>query len=250
MASKFTGPLIGSLVVAASAALASTASAAPYCPASESFVGTIQRVNGSMLTVRTPNGHWADVRIESGARMNTNGTALRPGVYVGAYGCVTPNGVFNANEITLSPNQAAYNEQLSGVVQKVQSDRLIVRETNGQYGAWYVPDTDGFRVGQTISATGMRSPNGSFYPHTINNRYVGYDTDTTTAPAVQAITLTGTVQRIGSNTIVVWEPSAHRSGTWVLNNTSTSRFHVGERVSARGTEDRSGRFYVQQITIL
>jgi hypothetical protein len=249
MASKFTGPLIGSLVVAASAALAGTASAAPYCPTSESFVGTIQRVNGSMLTVQTPNGHWANVRIESGARMNTNGIALRPGVFVGAYGCVTPGGIFNANEITLSANQSAYNEQLTGVVQRVQNGRIIVRETNGAYGSWYVTDPDDFHVGQTVTAVGMRSPNGSFYPRTINGHYVAYDTDTTAAPSTRAITLTGTVQRVRSNSIIVWEPSARRSGTWIVSN-AAGRFHAGERVSATGTEDRSGRFYVQQITIL
>lgn len=251
MASKYTIPFMGSLVIAACAAFGATASAAPYCPTSESFFGTIQRVNGSMLTVQTPSGHWANVRVESGARMNTNGMSLRPGLYVGAFGCVTPGGVFNANEISLSANGTAYHEQISGVVQRTESGRLIVRENNGAFGTWYVPDVDEFHAGQSVSGTGMRSTNGSFYPQTINGQNVAYDTDTSSAPAParSTITLTGTVQRVGGSTLLVWEPASHHSATWVVSNAG-SRFHKGERVSATGREDRFGRFYVQQITIL
>ncbi|HKU67811.1 MAG TPA: hypothetical protein VJP85_08545 [Candidatus Baltobacteraceae bacterium] len=252
MASKYSIPLIGSLVIAACAAFGATASAATFCPTSESFFGTIQRVNGSMLTVQTPSGHWADIRVESGARVNANGMSLRPGTFVGAFGCVTPNGVFNANEVTLSANRAAYNEQLSGVVQRIQTGKLIVRETSGSFGAWFVPDTDEFHVGQTVTANGMRSSNGSFYPQTINGRMVAFDTDVTTEPSSSArntVTLSGTVQRVGGNTLLVWEPASRHSATWVVSNAG-SRFRVGERVSATGHEDRFGRFYVQQITIL
>jgi hypothetical protein len=251
MASKFTIPLIGSLVIALCAAFGATASAAPTCPTGESLFGTIQRVNGSMLTVQTPSGHWANVRIESGARINTNGNSMRQGTFVGAYGCVTPNGVFNANEVTLSANQSAYNEQLNGVVQRIESGRLIVRESNGSFGTWFVPDTSMFKAGQSVSATGMRSANGSFYPQTVNGQSVAFDTQLTSAPAMASntITLTGTVQRVGTNTLMVWEPASRHSAKWVVSNAG-GRFRVGQRVSATGREDRRGTFYVQQISIL
>ena len=248
MASKFTGPLIGSLVLAASAALGAHASAAPYCPSNESFFGTIERVNGNVLTVQTPSGHWAQVRIDNNARVNANGGTIRRGAYLGAYGCVTPGGVFHASEITLSNRQSGYNERLSGVVRRIESNgRLLVAQNGHGYGTWYVPDTDEFHVGQSVDATGMLGPNGAFYPQTINGSSAAYDTDYTSAPR-STITLNGTVRRVNGNSIVVWEPSHGTTGTWIVPN--TGRFRVGERVSATGTEDRSGRFYVQEITIL
>jgi len=248
MASKFTAPLIGSLVLAVSAALGANASAAPYCPSSESFFGTIERVNANTLTVKTPSGHWALVRVDNNARVNTNGGTIRPGVFVGAYGCVAPGGVFHASEITLSSTQRGYNERLTGVVRRIESDgRLLVAQNGHGYGTWYVPDTRTFSVGQTVDATGMLGPNGAFYPQIINGRNVAYDTQYTSVPH-NAITLTGTVRRVSRNAIIVWEPSHGTTGTWIVPN--TGRFRVGERVSATGTEDRSGRFYVQEITIL
>lgn len=248
MAGKFTAPIIGSLVVAAGAALGAHASAATYCPSSESFFGTIERVNANTLTVRTPSGHWALVRINDNARVNANGAAIRPGVFVGAYGCVTPGGVFHASEITLSGTQRGYNERLSGVVRRVESNgRLLVAQNGHGYGTWYVPDTHAFAVGQAVDATGMIGANGAFYPQTINGRSVVYDTPYTSAPR-STITLTGTVRRVSGNAIVVWEPAHGTTGTWIVSN--AGRFRVGQRVSARGTEDRSGRFYVQEITIL
>jgi hypothetical protein len=53
----------------------------------------IVRSSGSDLTVRTNSGHFATVMVESGAHVNANGNAMRPGTYAGAYGCVTPGGV-------------------------------------------------------------------------------------------------------------------------------------------------------------
>lgn len=249
MASKFSLPLIGSLALAAAAAFSAPALAAPYCPANQSFFGTITRVNGNMLTVRTPSNHWADVQIERGARVNANGGSIHPGAYIGAYGCVTRDGVFHANEVSLSANQNGYGEQVSGVVRRIESGGRLLVEQNGRgWGTWYVPDTDEFHVGQTVTATGMLGANRAFYPQTINGRGVAYDTDTTAAPSRSTITLTGTIRRVASNTLVVWQPSQHTSGTWIVPN--AGRFRVGQRVSARGTEDTSGRFFVQSITLL
>lgn len=250
MADKRKLAFFTSLALAGSVLTAAAASAAT-CPASESFFGTIERVNGNMLTVRTPSGHWADVAINSGARINTNGYTLRSGMYVGAYGCVTPNGVFHANEVSLSSNQSSYSEQISGVVRSIGSGRITVAERNGQYGSWYVPDTDEFHVGQSVTGTGMRAANGAFYPQSINGHSIAYDTDVNSMPGMavsNSVTLTGTVQRVGTNTLQVWEPSSRHSGKWVVPN--AGRFRVGQRVSATGREDRRGTFYVQEITIL
>ncbi|HLI96670.1 MAG TPA: hypothetical protein VKT72_11370 [Candidatus Baltobacteraceae bacterium] len=239
--------LLGFLLFAAMALFARPASAAPLCPTGESFFGSIVRVSGNMLTVRTASSHWADVRIESDARINTNGTSMRPGMYVGAYGCVEPGGVFSASEITLSTDQAAYREHLTGTVRRIETGKLLVAETGYGYGQWYVPDIDDFHVGQSVSATGMRGANGAFYPQTINGRTVAYDTDYASAPR-SSITLNGTVRRVNGNSIIVWEPSDHTTGTWIVRN--PSRFRVGERVSATGTENGHGDFYVQEITII
>lgn len=239
--------IITSLVLAAG--LFTTAAASANCPTRQSFFGTIERVNGNMLTVRTLTNHWADVAIEAGVQVHANGNAMRPGTYVGLYGCVTPGGVFHASEVTLANNPNGYNERLSGVVQRVESNRLIVRETNGATGAWYIPDVDEFHVGQTVSAIGMLAGNGAFYPQSIDGHSVAYDTDVTAPPSssTRTITLTGTVQRVGTNTLLVWERASRHSGTWVVSN--AGRFRVGQRVSATGTEDRKGHFYVQEITI-
>lgn len=251
MAERRNLGLMTALALAGGVLTAATASAQTYCPTHENFFGTVQRVNGNMLTVQTPSGHTADVAIESGARINGNGYTVRPGVFVGAFGCVTPNGVFHANEITLSGNQSAYTERISGVVQRIQSGRLYVRETTGRTGLWYVPDNDDFAVGQSVTGTGMLGANGVFYPQSVNGHVTAYDTDVTRSYGMASrntITLTGTVQRVGSNTLMVWEPSSRHSGKWVVPN--AGRFRVGQRVSATGREDRRGTFYVQQITII
>jgi hypothetical protein len=237
------------LAAAGALAVSGNASAAAYCPSHESFFGTIQRVNGNVLTVSTAAGRWATVRIDSGARINTNGDSLRPGAYVGAYGCVTPNGVFHASEVSLSANASSYNRTVSGVVDRIENGRLIVRENGRHYGAWYVPSTDDFSRGQSITGSGMLGRNGAFYPQTINGRSVSYDPDETSAPSnggSRTITLTGVVQRIGSSSLLMWEPAQHHSGTWIVNG--AGRYRVGERLVATGTEDRRGNFYPAQIT--
>ncbi len=246
MARKFFIPLVSSLALGAGILFASApAAAASYCPSNQSFFGTIERVNGQMLTVRTPSNHWADVQIDSGARITSDGSSLRPGLSVGAYGCVTPDGVFHATALSLTTNQRYYNEQLSGVVRQIQSNgRLLVAQTGRGEAIWYVPDVDEYHVGQRMSATGMVGSNGVFYPQRINGNSTAYDTDYSNAP----ITRTGTVQRVNANSIVVWEPSNRTSGTWIVND--AGRFRNGERVSATGTEDRTGRFYVQTIDVL
>lgn len=230
-------------------ALSVAASAAPYCPAQESFFGTVQRVSGNILTVSTPSRHWATIRIDQNARVNTNGNSLRPGAYVGAYGCVTPNGVFHASEITLSANRAGYNETLTGIVEQVQSGRLLVRQNGHGYGSWYVPNSDDFHRGQTVTGVGMLGRTGAFYPQTVNGQSVSYDPDDSAAPAAgvsHTITLSGVVRRVSSGSLLVSENQG-TTGTWIVQD--AGRFRIGQHVVATGTEDRRGNFYPTQISV-
>lgn len=238
---------ISTLVLAAGSLFSASASAAPLCPRGESFFGTIQRIQGRELTVRTPSGHSANVIMDSGARINSNGSTLRPGMFVGAYGCVTPNGIFHADQLTLSTHQSNYNERLTGTVRRIEAgNRLLVSQNGRGTGTWYVPDVDEYHVGQAVSGVGMIGSNGSFYPQSIDGRNTAYDTDATMSASRSTITLSGIVQRVNSNSISVWEPVNRTTGTWIVRG--ARRFRKGERVTAVGTEDRSGRFYVYHIT--
>lgn len=238
--------LAGSLVIFAGILIQGSAAAAPLCPNHESFFGTIERVRGSVLNVRTPSGHGAIVVVDRNARINANGSRVRRGEFLGAYGCVTPNGVFHADEVTLSNNQAQYDERLTGVVRRIESrGRLLVQQNGHGYGTWYVPDTAAYRVGQTLTASGMIGADGAFYPQSIDGNVTAYGAD---AVSPGQITLAGTVQRVRANELIVWEPARHTTGTWLVPN--AARFRAGERVTATGTEDRFGRFYVQDITAM
>lgn len=240
--------IIAATVVAGAATLFATAAApAAQCPTEESFFGTIQRVNGTTITVKTPNGHYADVRIISGARMNMNGNTLRPGTFAGLYGCVEPGGIFRANEVTLSANDDTYHETLTGTVQRVESGRIIVRETGNRSGTWLVPDGSMFKVGQSVTAVGFVGANGVFYPQSINNQSISFQPPSTGQSTAKTITLSGVVQKVGANTLVVWEPSVRHSGMWVVHG--AGRFKVGQHLTATGTEDRQGHFYPSQISI-
>lgn len=247
---RFT-PLLAAAALAAGGALAGTAHAsAATCPTQESFFGTITRVNGNMLNVTTESGHGALVRVDSGAKVNANGFPLRAGTFLGAFGCVTPNGIFHASELTFSGSAATYHETLSGVVDRVEKGRLIVRQNGHGYGSWYVPDAEDFSRGQTVTGVGMLARNGEFYPQTVNGRSVAFDADTdtaTAAPASHTITLTGVVQRVRPGSLLMWEPAQNHSGTWIVSG--ASRFRVGQRLVATGTEDRFGRFYPASIQV-
>lgn len=244
---RFT-PLLAAAAMAALGALAGTHASAATCPSQESFFGTINRVDGNMLNVTTQRGNGATMRIDSGARINTNGYAMRSGTYFGAYGCVTPNGVFHASEVTLSGSQSSYHETLSGVVDRIENGRLLVRQNGHGYGTWYVPDAEDFTRGQTVTGVGMISRGGVFYPQTVNGRSVAYDADNGSAPATsRTITLTGVVQRVRAGSLLVWEPNYNHSGTWIVSD--AGRFRVGQRLVATGTEDTSGRFYPTSIQV-
>lgn len=225
--------LAASLLAAGAVAAAHGAASAATCPVRESYFGTIERANGNTLVVRGSNGNYGTVDIESGARRNTHGFALRPGAYIGAYGCVTPNGVFHASEITLARDSALYRETVYGIVRSVQNGRLLVREPAHHTDAfWYVPDAEDFHAGQRVRGTGMIAANGAFYPQTIDGSYVGADVRSE-APSNGYVTMSGRIQRIEPGRLIVWEPARRTSGTWIVRDTGA--FRTGENVTATGT---------------
>ena len=243
--------LAAGLLAAGAAAVSLTATAqAANCPTRESFFGTVQRVQGNTITVRANNGHWGTVMLDGGARVNTNGYSLRPGAYVGAYGCVTPNGIFHASQITLARDASFYNRTISGVVSRVESGRLVVNEQSPQRttGYWYVPDTDEFHAGMSVTGSGMIGANGSFYPQTVNGRNVVADLDTAPQTAgtqtAATVTLQGRVQKVMPGKLIVWEPTRRTSGTWIVSNAVA--FRVGQTITATGTV-RNGVFYPTNI---
>jgi hypothetical protein len=244
-------PRIPNLLAAGLLAAGGTLAAMPLtaqaanCPTSESYFGTIERVQGNTLTVRQNNGQWGTVIINSAARMNTNGYALRPGTYVGLYGCVTPNGVFHASEVTLARDQSLYNETVSGIVRRVENGRILVSEpAHRTTGWWFTPDADEYQVGQTVTGTGMVGVHGGFYPERINGRVVAADSDMGAATAANTRTLQGEVRRVMPGRLIVWEPAYHTTGTWVVNNATS--FRVGQMVRGTGTE-HNGVFYPTSI---
>lgn len=219
-----------------------------FCPTRESFFGTIQQRNGNTLIVRTPSGGSGTVVLQPQTTVNAHGYALRPGTYVGAYGCVTPNGVFHASELTLASDASLYQTQISGVVERIAGNRLWVREpARRTTGIWYVPDIDDFRVGQTVTGTGMMAANGEFYPQRINNASTAYVPEYNESSSRPSITLSGVVRRVMPGALMVWEPSRGTTGRWIVRNAQA--FRVGENVVATGTENRRGDFYPYSVHI-
>lgn len=247
---RFT-TMLAAIGLAGAAWFASAAGAsAATCPSNESFFGTVQRMSGDMLTVSTQAGKWANVRIDRNARINRNGSDLQPGAYVGMFGCVTPDGVFHASEVTLARNASKYHETLTGIVERVQPGRILVKQNGHGYGTWYVADSDRFRTGQQVSGVGMIGDNGAFYPQTVNSETTAFDPDDTSPPRMatsNTITLTGIVRKVSPDSLLVWEPNVNHSGTWMVRD--AGKYHVGQRLVATGTEDRAGHFYPSRISI-
>ena len=142
--------------------------------------------------------------------------------------------------MTVSANAQPGSITLTGTVQRVGTRTLDVWEYGPrESGTWMVGNAGAFRAGQEISGTGTEDRRGHFYPSRV------------TVIAMQnpnTIVLRGTVQRVGTHTLAVWESGRHETGTWIVPNAGAYR--VGERVSASGTEDRYGHFYPNSISIL
>lgn len=198
--------------------------------------------------LQTQNGGTGTVILDDGARVNAHGYSLRPGAFVGAYGCVTPNGIFHASEVTLAGDASLYATSITGTVQRKSSNVLYVYEpARRTTGVWYVPDIDDFNVGQSVTGIGMMGANGEFYPQQINNASTAFVPEGVAPGRRASITLSGIVRRVGNGTISVWEPSRRTTGTWFVRN--SGRFRVGQRVVGTGTENRRGDFYPFSVSM-
>lgn len=125
---------------------------------------------------------------------------------------------------------------LSGTVVRVGSHEIAVRENaRGQTGTWVLSNAAQFHAGEHVVAVGTEDTRGYFYPSSIS---VGMST----------VTLAGVVQRIWTHTLAVWEPGPRTTGEWIVANPGA--FLPGQYVTGTGTEDRTGRFYPQSISVL
>lgn len=234
--------LIVSIFALAGAVAAASAQASAqtyFCPTNQSIFGTVQRTYGRNVVVSTRKGRWATVRIMNGARVLTNGYALHPGSNLAAYGCVTRAGIFDATQVSVNGDAAAYRMSISGTVRSVGPNRLLVAEPAWRtVGYWYVPDAYAFRPGESVYGVGMRAASGVFYPQTVNGMNVAYQA---VGRSAGSVTLRGQIRRVLPGRIVVWEPNRRTNGTWYVRNAGA--FRVGEYVVGTGTESRYGNFY-------
>ena len=247
---RFSTALAAGLLLAGTAIVASAPASAQarFCPTRESFFGTVQSVQGRTLMVQTRSGGTGQIVLDDGARVNAHGFSMRPGTFVGAFGCVTPNGVFHASEVTLAGDAALFSTTISGTVQRKSGNVLYVFEpARRTTGLWFVPDIDDFHVGQAVTGIGMMGANGEFYPQQINNASTAFTPEGVAPSRRTSITLSGVVRRVGSGTISVWEPSRGTTGTWFVRN--SLRFRVGQRVIGTGTENRRGDFYPFSVQV-
>ncbi len=221
--------------------------AEPFLSGPAELFGTIERVQGNDLIVRGQRGRWVTVMLDAAHRTYAHGYTVRPGIFVGAYGCATPNGVFHASQIALAADSSLYHQTISGTVQRISGDRLMVREPSRRTAAvWYVPDIDDFHVGQAVTGIGMLGANGEFYPQSINGASTAY------SPGDQpvrrtSITLRGVVQRIRPGVLYVWEPAYRTTSTWFVRNSAA--FRVGQNVVGTGTENTRGDFFPRTVRI-
>jgi hypothetical protein len=239
---RFSSALAAGLLLLGAAVLTSAPASAQMrvCPVSESFFGTLKSVQGNTIVLQTDEGRMGTVSINSGAQFNAHGYSLRPGVYVGVFGCATPNGVFHASQVNLAANAARYHQSLSGVIARKASDRLYVSEpVSRMTRLWMVPDADEFRIGESVTGVGMMGAKGVFYPQRINNASTAFVPER--ERTVRSITLAGTIQRIEPGKLYVWEPAYRTTGTWMVKN--WREFRVGQRVVGTGTENTRGDFF-------
>ncbi len=155
------------------------ANAALYCPVRSSIFGTVSGVRSNELTLSSVPGEFGRMGyihvISNGARVNANGLQLRRGVFAGVYGCLTPDRrQFNAEDVTLAPNEAAYESyprrtvSLQGRVEAVRSGRFLM-DSNGGHGDLWVYTNAPVRTGQLVGVTGSFAPrNASFEASSIS----------------------------------------------------------------------------------
>ena len=141
------------------------ASAELYCPQRSSIFGTITGVTPTSITIltRSDDGH-VPVRI-TGATIHSRGLALRPGVFAGAYGCMTSRErTFVAEEVTLAPSVSAYPFDtdravtIEGRIDAVRDGRVLIDSNQGHGNVWVYTNRDDLRTGELIRVRGTFTP--------------------------------------------------------------------------------------------
>lgn len=141
-----------------------------YCPHETSLFGNVISVTPKFFDVQSVGGDEGKVRIYgNGARLHDNGLSVRPGVFVGAYGCYDHHDYFRASELTLSTNANTYNgyrryvTTITGVVTSLQGNRVLV-QTNGRSGkVWVYNNTAPLQVGERVAFRGSFDPANSAF---------------------------------------------------------------------------------------
>lgn len=144
----------------------------------QSLFGTVLSVTPAFFDMQTQGTDDGKVRVYArGARVNSNGLALRRGTFVGAYGCFRPDGNFRSDELTLSTNANSYTgyrryvTTLSGVVTEVQRGRVLVDTDSRHAHVWVVTNSSPLRVGERVSFRGSFDPADSAFVATSQTIY-------------------------------------------------------------------------------
>lgn len=220
-----------------------------------SLTGTVSRVVSgnefAMVTARTGSIH---VHYD-GARLNTHGLAIRPGVYAGVYGCFsTGQRYFQAEEVTLAPSQTAYagytrptaasvdigpcHESVFGTIASVRGPNAFTLQSVHAQSTLFVDyrgavaHTNGLAVRPGVFA-GLY---GCFERH----ETVFKTEEITLAPSAQAyasmhntVTISGKIDEAGNGRLGLLT----RYNGHIHVFTTQSGFRIGEMVTARGSYD-------------
>lgn len=264
--------LIGSALAATAAWLV------PFAPASAqtagsamqtchvSITGTVTAVYGSNeFSMHAVTSGVGNIHVHtSGARINANGLALRPGVFAGVYGCYGPGRRFmNASQVTLAASQSAYASMNNG---NVSADRDTDRDEVGSTDVDTCHVSLFGTIGQIRSSNAfmlntLRSSMGTVYVDTRSARinanglsirpgvFAGLygcveqdgrvfkpnevtlaTSESTYASANHVVALTGTIDEVARG----WIGVRTRYNGHIHVYTSQTGLRTGERVSVRG----------------
>lgn len=257
--------LLGSALAAAAAwlvpfspAIGTAVAQTPTCHVS--LTGTVTAVmSSSEFSMHSTNSGVGNIHIyTNGARINTNGQSLRPGVYVGVYGCYGPGRRFlNASEVTLAASQSAYNDRdtdrdtiasadvdschvsIFGTVSSVRGpNAFMLQPLRSSLGAIYVDyrsarinaNGQSIRPGVFAGLYGCVEQDGRVFKP---NEVTLAASESSYASANHVVTLTGTVDEVGRG----WIGVRTRYEGHIHVYTSQTGIRTGQTVSIRGPFD-------------
>lgn len=231
-----------------------------------SVTGTVTAVSGSNeFSMHAVTSGVGNIHVNtSGARINTNGLALRPGVFAGVYGCYGPGRrSINASQVTLAASQSAYasmnnasgaadrdtdrdavgsadldtcHVSLFGTISQVRSSNaFMLNPLRSSLGSVYVDtrsariNTNGLSVHPGVFAGlyGCVEQDGRVFKP---NQITLATSESTYASANHVVALTGTIDEVGRG----WVGVRTRYNGHIHVYTSQTGLRSGERVSVRG----------------